>query len=183
MSQSSSSPAQSPPRSNATAAQALTLYNVMSRDILCAIVAFETTVIWARHPRVVHDVIAELHCLVALMLHLGDWAHFSRLLILMRRARVTSFRLCHALIHRCAQLVDATDHADCTGHVADVTSYDAVASAVSSCDDVLVYMVPTEEAFYCQQLRPRLVSVLDYLNESSSPDHDDLWVNDIEWPG
>ena len=166
MSQSSSSPAQSPPRSNATAAQALTLYNVMSRDILCAIVAFETTVIWARHPRVVHDVIAELHCLVALMLHLGDWAHFSRLLILMRRARVTSFRLCHALIHRCAQLVAATDHADCTGHVADVTSYDAVASAVSSCDDVLVYMVPTEEAFYCQQLRPRLVSVLNYLQRN-----------------
>jgi hypothetical protein len=114
------------------------------------------------------------------MLHLGDWRHFPRLTVFLRRAHVVSFRLCHALIHRCVQLVDATDRAFCTGHVSDVTSYDAVASAVTACDDVLVYMVSSEKVFYCQQLRPRLVSVMDYLNVSSSPGYDDLPINDAE---
>ena len=45
---------------------------------------------------------------------------------------------------------------------------DEVAHAVRACDDVLVYLIPSEKAFYCQQLRPRMVSIMSYLDCSRS---------------
>ena len=101
-----------------------------------------------------------------------DWILFPRVTILILRARDISFRLCQALIHHCSVLIDACDMADCTRtlgvNIAYEASYDEVARAVQACDDVLSCMVPSAKSFYCEQLRPRLVSIMDYLNVSDS---------------
>jgi hypothetical protein len=88
----------------------------------------------------------------------------------MQRARDIAFRQCHALIQRCAELVDECDKADCPreDELACEPSYEAVALAVRACDDVLFYLVPYQKSFYCQKLRPRLVSFLHYWETCSS---------------
>jgi hypothetical protein len=157
-----------------SSSQALVLVDrsqhLLFQSMLRNIVTLEAAVLLARHPHDVHDIIAELHCIVACMLHLGDWYLFPRLTDLMHQARALSFRQCHALIHRCAAIIDACDKADCScpGQLASEMSYDEVAHAVRACDDVLVYLIPSEKAFYCQQLRPRMVSIMSYLDCSRS---------------
>ena len=144
--------------------------NPYCQTILRNIVTFEAAVLLARHPHDVYDIIAELHCIVAGMSHMRDWSLFPRLVLLMQRARDIAFRQCHALIQRCAELVDECDKADCSreDELAYESPYDEVALAVRACDDVLFYLVPYQKSFYCQKLRPRLVSFLHYWETCSS---------------
>ena len=123
--------------------------NPYCQTILRNIVTFEAAVLLARHPYDVNDIIAELHCIVAGMSHMRDWSLFPRLVLLMQRARDIAFRQCHALIQRCAELVDECDKADCSreDELAYESSYDEVALAVRACDDVLFYLVPYQNRF------------------------------------
>jgi hypothetical protein len=143
-----------------------------SQSILRRVIALEAIVLLANHPHQIRDILGELHLIVAFMSAVCDWILFPRVTILILRARDISFRLCQALIHHCSVLIDACDMADCTrtlgGNIAYETSYDEVARAVQACDDVLCCMVPSAKSFYCEQLRPRLVSIMDYLNVSDS---------------
>jgi hypothetical protein len=158
----------------------------ISKQILRNIVVFERAVLLARHPHHVHDIIAELHCIVASMLHLGDWSLFHRLLVLKRCAHDLSFRLCHALIHRCAVLLDhlTIEYGNRRGYLA---SHDPVAQAVRACDDVLYLMVSSERQFYSDKLRPGLVSFIMQdccgSEQSSSPSTIRSAVDDDELSG
>jgi hypothetical protein len=144
--------------------------------ILRNIITFEAAVRFARHPHQIEYIIAELHCIVAGMSHMRDWSMFPRLVHLIHRARHIAYIQCHILIHRCAELIDACDRVDCTRREKKVyeTSYEEVAQAVRACDDVLFSLELSQKAFYCQKLRPRLVSMLHYWETCSSDSSEQL---------
>ena len=142
----------------------------LCEQILRNIITIEAAVLLSQRPQDVHSIIADMHCIFACMAHVDDWCFLPRLTVLMHRARHIAFRLCHALIHRCAELVDACDrsYGTCREDLAYELSYDNIAQAVCACDDVWFCMVPSQKAFFRDSLKPRLVSFMTYLNCSSS---------------
>jgi hypothetical protein len=160
-------------------------------EMLHDIMMIERTLPQATHPHAVCDMIADLRCMYPTMQYCGDWSLplRRRVSCLLLRAREMTFQLSHEYVRRCAALVDACrthqhtqlcrtsidrDCIYCRHTFVDSTtsilpSYDAMALAVTACDDVLPYIRPLCKAFYIRDLRPCLVS---FMEDSESADSD-----------
>lgn len=168
--------------------QAVTVYDpnsllpppaFMFMEMVHDIIVIEDTLPQATHPHEIHDMIADLRFMYATMQYCGDWSLWRRVTGLLHRARNMTIQLSHEYVRRCAVLVDACrthQHTqlcrtsidrDCIycRHTAVDTcsippSYDAMALAVSACDDVLPYVRPLCKSFYIHDLRPCLVAFM-----------------------
>lgn len=114
----------------------------------------------ADHPRLVHDVVVDLRWMLARMHDMGDWNLLGRIALLMHRARCKCFQLCHALVHRCAVLVDACRSHYSVNSTLKHPAYDEMAFAVTACDDVLHFLVPSLKRYYVNDLRRCLVAFM-----------------------
>jgi hypothetical protein len=150
-----------------SSSQALVCYIPQRLLILQRIAACEAAVLLASHPHDIVSILDDLKLIEALIVHLGDWGLYPRLQCVRHQARSVMFRQCHALLHRCAELVDAGDEHFCTNQP-QLPSYADMAMAVSACDDVLHFLVPTFKQFYREDIRPRLVACMED-SASSTP--------------
>jgi hypothetical protein len=148
-------------------------------EMLHDIMMIERTLPQATHPHEIRDMIADLRFMYATMLYCGDWSLWRRVTGLLHRARNMTIQLSHEYVRRCAALVDACrthqhtqlcrtsidrDCIYCRHTAVDICSippsYDAMALAVSACDDVLPYVRPLCKSFYIHDLRPCLVAFM-----------------------
>ena len=161
----------------------------MLMEMVHDIIVIENTLPQAPHPHDIRDMISDLQFMFATMRYCGDWSLCSRVSSLLHQARNMAFQLSHEYVRRCAVLVDACrthqhtllccsslvrDCIYCRHTFVDSTSsilpsYDAMALAVTACDDVLPYIRPLCKAFYIRDLRPCLVS---FMEDSESADSD-----------
>lgn len=159
-------------------------------EMLHDVIAFEDAVLQAVHPHQLQDIICELRCMLATIHYWNDWTLFRRVLSLMRRARVLTYRLCDEYVERCALLAAAVkkhqhiqicrsknDGSDCIfchlfadELVKSPLRYDAVDLAIAACDDVFPYLRPQCKSFYMHNLRPCMVAFLadSYADDSGS---------------
>ena len=144
----------------------------MLLEMLHDIIVIEHSLPQATHPHEIRDMVADLRFMFATMHYCGDWSLRRRVFCLLHRARNMTFQLSHEFVFRCAALVDA-----CRSH--QPPSYDAMALAVSVCDDVLPYLRPLCKTFYIRDLRPCLVAFMEDSeatgseSDSNSSDHMD----------
>ena len=166
----------------------------MFMEMVHDIIVIENTLPQAPHPHEIRDMISDLKCMFATMHYCGDWSLSSRVSSLLHQARNMAFQLSHEYVRRCAVLVDACnthqhtllcrssldrDCIYCRHTFVDSTSsilpsYDAMALAVTACDDVLPYLRPLCKSFYIRDLRPCLVAFMaDSESDGSVSDSDD----------
>ena len=145
-----------------SATQALVIYNPHrpSMEVTTRIVACDAALLMAPHPWVIHNILGDLKFIEALIVALGDWGQHPRLLRVRHLGRSTMFRQCQALLHRCAELVDACYAHFCT-NMRPLPAYEVMAEAVRACDDVYHFLVPTFQQFYREDLRRRLVACME----------------------
>ena len=127
-------------------------------QLVAAFYVLSTTL--APHPWVIHNILGDLKFIEALIVALGDWGQHPRLLRVRHLGRSTMFRQCQALLHRCAELVDACYAHFCT-NMRPLPAYEVMAEAVRACDDVYHFLVPTFQQFYREDLRRRLVACME----------------------
>jgi hypothetical protein len=151
------------------------------------VINYEKCLMQSLHPHQLHDIVVDLRCMFFTMQYMDDWSLLKRVITLMKRARVRMFHGCHEFLHRCAVLVDECSihqhsllcRKNATGSESNVSasvkpSYDSLALAVASCDDVLPYLVPSMKQFYIYDLRRSMVAHMqDSESESSDCESDD----------